>query len=359
MKVLLSCASFLPSYGGPARSVSRLGRALAEAGLEVALWAPDGSTRTSPLCSPIENLAMLDGPPEAAVSCFGRPDVWHDNGIWLAHNHAIASLSKRQRLARVVSLRGMLEPAALRHRAWKKTLAWPLYQRRDLMTANRLHATSHQEAAHIEARGLGPGIGVIPNGADLPPLIDGGLKPSARTALFLGRIHPIKGLPMLLEAWARVRPQGWTLKIAGPDETGGLADLKRTVEGRKLGGAVEFLGSVEGETKEALYRSADLFVLPSYSENFGMAAAEALSYGVPVLTTHGTPWKVLSERACGWWVAPEAGAIEQALRQATGLDRAELERMGARGRALMAEDFGWDQIAGRFAALYEAAASVV
>lgn len=354
MKVLLSCASFLPSYGGPARSVSRLALALAEAGCRVGLWAPDGSASTTPLRRDHAALSHLEGGAREALGRFGRPDVWHDNGIWLPHNHAIAALTGAMSVARIVSLRGMLEPAAMRHRGWKKRLAWPAYQKRDLKSAAWLHATAEQEAENLEGYGLNRPVAVIPNGADLPSQDGRGPMTGVRTALFVGRIHPIKGLSMLIDAWAGLRPAGWRLVIAGPDEADTQAGLERQVLAHGLQ-AVDFVGPVDEADRDELYRSSDLFVLPSLSENFGMAAAEALSFGLPVIATQGTPWRVLEERHCGWWPAPQTLAVQAALAEACGLERAQLQAMGARGRELIAEAYGWDAIAARFTDLYRQA----
>ena len=94
---------------------------------------------------------------------------------------------------------------------------------------------------------------------------------------------------MLVEAWARVRPQGWQLTVAGPDEAGHKAEIERAVAAAGLAELVTFAGPLYGEVKEAALLGADLLVLPSYSESFGMVVAEALAHGVPVLATTGTP----------------------------------------------------------------------
>ena len=114
---------------------------------------------------------------------------------------------------------------------------------------------------------------------------------------------------MLIEAWVRLRPEGWRLRIAGPDEAGHRAEIEALVIRHRLAGVVSFLGPVEGKAKTDAYRTADLFILPTHSENFGMVVAEALSYGVPVLTTHGAPWSELETERCGWWVEPTVDGI--------------------------------------------------
>jgi glycosyltransferase involved in cell wall biosynthesis len=325
VRVFLAGTSLLPDYGGPAFSVSRLAVALAEAGVEVGVWASDQSAAMTPLLSAESSVQRLTGTEAEALRSFGKVDVLHDNGIWLPHNHRLAELAARRGSPRVVSTRGMLEPLAINHKLWKKSIAWWVYQRRDLKRASCHHTTAETEARHVERLGLGVPLCVIPNGVDVPLQVlraegkneDRG---GRRMALFLGRIHPKKGLPMLIEAWARVRPDGWYLHIAGPDEAGHRAEVQNAVFAAGLGEVVFFVGPIEAEKKESAFSNADLFVLPTHSENFGIVVAEALAHGLPVLTTTGAPWSTLAERGCGWWVDATVEGIAEGLRQATSCD---------------------------------------
>lgn len=351
--MLIATTSLEPAYGGPARSASRLAAAMGEAGAEVGVWSADGSALTTPfMAGRPAGVRVLDGPAAAALQGFG-PDVVHDNGLWLAHNHVIAAAAARAGRPRVVSPRGMLEPWARRHKGWKKAMAWALYQRRDLERACALHATGAPEAETLRGLGLGTPVVEIPNGMDLPPPRPGGVVVAGeRTALFLGRIYPVKGLPMLVEAWARARPEGWRLVVAGPDEAGHLRQVQSAVARAGLGDKISFPGPVEGEAKRALLQGAELFVLPSHSESFGMAVAEALAHGIPVLTTTAAPWPQLEAKGCGWQTAPSPGPLAAALARATSCAPGTLRRMGAAGRALIAAEFGWPEVAARFLALY-------
>ena len=361
MKVFIAGTSFEPDYGGPAVSVSRLATAVAGAGAKVALWAPDGSAVTSDAVPrPAPGMTCLGGSLEEALSTIGAIDIIHDNGLWLPHNHRIAALATRRGIARVVSIRGMLEPWAIRHKRVKKAIAWRLYQKRDLMKAALLHTTSKPEARGLSAYGLDCPVVTIPNGAGLPDLRDKSSGPpvhsgKTKVALFLGRIHPVKGLPMLIEAWSRLRPEGWRLRIAGPDVNGHRAEVEALAARHGLAGTVSFPGPVDGDAKANEYRAASIFVLPTHSENFGMVVAEALSYGVPVLTTHGAPWQELETERCGWWVAPAVESLLSGLAEATSAAPDTLIEMGRRGRALIAARYGWGPIAGQFMAAYQQA----
>lgn len=354
MKVLITATSLRASYGGPAFSVSHLAAALGAGGIEVGLWAADGFAPDPDLLAADAPVRRLTGSPQAAVAAFD-PDLIHDNGLWLPHNHRLAELARDAGLPRVVSTRGMLEPWAVRHKPWKKKLAWRLYQRCDLDRASALHATADAEAEHLAAFDLAAPPVMIPNGVDLPELAAPAPAPPGRvrTALFLGRIYPVKGLPMLIEAWARVRPVGWRLVIAGPDEAGHQRVVEAAVAAVGLGDVVSFAGPVAGEAKAALLWDADLFILPSHSESFGMAVGEALAHGTPVLTTTAVPWPALEARGCGWRAAPTVDALATSLREAVACDDETRRRMGAVGRAFVAETLGWRGVADRFIALYD------
>ena len=181
-------------------------------------------------------------------------------------------------------------------------MAWHTYQRLLLNRAAALHATSAREAENLRRLGLKAAIEVIPWGVEIPlPRDDTAPRPNEkeRTALFVGRLHPIKGLPMLIEAWARVRPSGWKMKIVGPDEGGHQADLASLLHKADLEAVFEFTGGLKGEALRTVYEDADLLLLPSHAENFGMVVGEALSYGVPVIARQGTPWEVLATPAAG------------------------------------------------------------
>jgi glycosyltransferase involved in cell wall biosynthesis len=202
-------------------------------------------------------------------------------------------------------------------------------------------------------------VHVIPNGVTAPlafGTIDGQTRTTERvgprTALFLGRIYPVKGLPMLVEAWAKVRPPGWRLQIAGPDEAGHRAKVEAAVAAANLKDVVTFLGPIAGEAKQSVLFSADLFVLPSHSESFGMAVAEALAHGLPVLTTTGAPWPMLRQLDCGWWVDPTVDGLASGLKQATTQPPETLRAMGAKGREWVMTEFGWPSVANEFLRIY-------
>jgi glycosyltransferase involved in cell wall biosynthesis len=222
-----------------------------------------------------------------------RPDLVHIHGLWHPLVHVGVACARRRGVPILTSLHGMARPCALRIGRWKKWMAWQVYQRHDLRSAAVLHAMTSQEADDPLCNRLGVPICIAPMGVDLaenPPRRASG---GDRRVVYLGRMHPGKGLSDLLDAWAAVRPSGWKLVLAGPDERGHVAELRRKAEARGMARDVIWRGSVYGSDKERLFAEADLLVLPSRSESFGAVVGEALARGVPVITTKGTPWAVL------------------------------------------------------------------
>ena len=359
MKVFLAGTSFHSSYGGPAVSVSRLALALAEAGVCVGLWAPDESATTSLLVEVHPRLCALGGGITQALELFGMPDLIHDNGLWLVHNEHLSRVAKKHHIPRVVSIRGMLQPWALNHKKWKKRAAWYLYQKASLMQADIHVTTSEAEAATVGAFGLGVPIHFVPNGIDLPGKVlnisnnEGVDIPGRKNiALFLGRIHPVKGLSMLIEAWHRVRPTGWILQIAGPDEAGHKAELELLIKKFELNKFISFIGPVSKDDKASIYSSANVFILPTHTENFGMVVGEALAHRLPVLTTKGAPWSAIVDYDCGWWVDVSVDAIADGLRQVVELEQVTLQRMGSMGHEFIKNKFSWDTVAEQLISIY-------
>ena len=265
-----------------------------------------------------------------------HPALVHSHGVWHPANHWAAQAARAWGVPLIIHPRGMLEPWALGQKPLKKRLALALFQRRDLESARAFVATSEMECEGLRRFGLKQPVAVIPNGVDFDDAAASDLggarrQDGERIALFLSRVHPKKGVLELVQAWGQVAPAGWRLRIAGPDEGGHWGQVERLVRQLGLGARVEYLGPVEGARKAALYREADLFVLPTFSENFGVVVAEALAHGLPVITTRGAPWADLETYGCGWWIEVGVEPLVVALREAMALTRRAAGRDGGAG----------------------------
>lgn len=370
MNVIHTIPSLGISGGGPPRSVSQLCDALIAQSLNVSILTAVDENDPVVELHPSINLMKLNsfGPSTLsrlkasgfrdalfhAKNSLGL-DVVHQHGIWLRSSHDVTSFAFKNRLPLVVSPRGMLEPWALNNSRWKKKAAWLLYQQKDLEKVSAFHATAYSEAESIRRLGFKQPVAVIPNGVELPKPKTGNRKTGNRvkTALFLSRINPKKGLPMLLDAWKKLAPADWRLVIAGNDDSNHMPELECQIAELGLSDQVELVGPLFAEAKEVAYRNADLFVLPSYSENFGIVVTEALGYQLPVLTTTGCPWQELEAHGCGWWVDPTLEGIQSGLNEALGTKNEELAVMGKRGRRLVESKYQWPGIAERMLEFYE------
>jgi glycosyltransferase involved in cell wall biosynthesis len=249
----------------------------------------------------------------------------------------------------------MLDPWALRRSRWKKRIAARLFEDAHLRSAACIRATAHMEAEHVRAYGLRQPIAVVPNGIEIPDISVGRDEPVGyRRIVFLSRIHPKKGIAYLLRSWARLQHSypDWELVVAGPDEVGHQDAMQALASDLRLE-RVSWPGPAYGDEREKLYRSADLFVLPTHGENFGLVVAEALAHGVPVITTRHAPWAGLETFGCGWWVELSEGSLTEALSAAMKLPDDERATMGMRGRRWMARDFSWGMIGKSMVDVYE------
>ncbi len=347
---------------GPSYVLVRLCECLLAQGHEVTLATLD----LEPAASPLAYLKAF--PPGYGASRLGRSsamrrwlhdqgrsgtvDVIHNHSLWMMPNVYPGQVARRWSVPLVVSPHGTLTERALHNGSPVKRLFWPLVQKPALQAAACFHASTHSEYADIRRVGFRQPVAVIPWGIDipnLPPKTPG----VPRTLLFLGRIHPIKGLDMLLPAWKAVQSRfpEWQLRIVGPDQGGHLADMQALAGDLELERVV-FPGPLLGAQKWQAYAQAELFVLPTYSENFGVAVTEALAAGTPALVSKGAPWESLDANGCGWWVDMGTDALVGALSKAMSRSPAELARMGRLGRDWMARDFSWARIAMEMAEVY-------
>jgi glycosyltransferase involved in cell wall biosynthesis len=358
--------------GGPSYTVPRLCRALSEAGVGSMLLSvtTDAASR-SDTCNAnyhelflrqdysavpvLQDLRLSSALSSALAKEAAGSDIIHNHGLWLMPNVYAGWAASRARAPLIVAPRGMLGRAALRFSGVKKVMFWHLLQGPAIRHAACYHATSRQEYEDIRAYGLTQPVAIIPNGIDVnkPDSLPAHTDAADRVVLSLGRIHPKKGLECLVRAWAKVEATypGWRLRIVGPAELGHDEQLRALKSTLKLG-RVSIESAIYGDEKYTTFQAADVFVLPTLNENFAMTVAESLAAGTPVICTKGAPWAGLEVECCGWWIDHGIEALAAALSRAMALPRATLDEMGARGRAWMSRDFGWDAIASKMAAVY-------
>jgi glycosyltransferase involved in cell wall biosynthesis len=347
IRVCLTVASLNPKTGGTARSVSALAENVKRSFIYVHLLCPEAFPLNRIRWRYQEersNKFFLQRKYFIHFIKKHRTMLVHDNGIWHPFNHMVSGVCNKLIIPRMVSSHGMLEPWSLQYKKWKKRIAWKLYQYKDLKTAICFHATALSEAENIRKLGFTQPIAVIPNGVDFPANMPQKKRAQngVKRALFLSRIHPKKGLKDLVNAWSKVKPENWMLFIAGPDEGGHENEIKALVKKLGLSLKVHFLGNLSDIDKWQIYRSSDLFILPTFSENFGIVVAEALAAEIPVITTTETPWRILEEEKCGWCIPPGEQSLAAILLKVLRISDQELHEMGQRGRKMALARYNWE-----------------
>lgn len=354
--------------GGLFHSVRRSALALSEAGADITVYGveDDHTAEDIEAWGPLDPKVFPQlGPSPLGIGRglaravrYGGHDVIHLHGIW--QYASVAAMGAGVPV--MISPRGMLDPWAVANSGWKKKLAGWLFEYRNLRNAACMHALNAAEREGMRHFGLKAPIAEIPNGTDLPDLEHEAPRPGwlpddgKKTLLFLGRIHPKKGLQELLAAWSVLSASHaevtdkWRLVIAGWDDGGHEAGLKDYAKDAGIADVL-FPGPLHGEEKDAALHHADAFILPSHSEGLPMAVLEAWAYGLPVFMTDACNLPIGFDEGAAWRVEAAPDALAGELQ--AGLSKPDISGMGVKGRKLAAERFAWAPIARQHIEVYD------
>lgn len=371
VKVLHVSPSFYPAhvYGGPVQSVYHLCRNLPQHGCEVRILTTNANGS--------DGILDIETGRESEISravsiVYCKRLLRHSVSAEL-----VRMLPSRVRWADVVHLTGVYSfptwPTFLTCKVFGKPLVWSprgalqrwsgstrlgqkaMWERVCRATAPRtlmLHVTSAEEGRESQLPFPQCPAVVVQNGVEMPPVVEHVHDPRELRLLYLGRLHPKKGIERLLQALAllqRAHGRRCSLTIAGSGETGYVRSISDQVAGLRLVERVRFVGEAVGQAKRELLLSSDVLVLPSHTENFGQVVVEALAYGLPVIASTSTPWRELVERGCGLWVDNEPNTLARTI---DAISRMPLRQMGARGRKWMESEFSWERRGREMADLY-------
>lgn len=355
------------STGGPARSVTHIIQAMLqqEATLRIDLNTYNSN---NPL---INNFTSNQGninfhsygfikfsKPLRQELKYSATDIFHGHGLWQLPVHQMSKIARNLKKPYIITPRGMLESWSLTQGRFKKQLALKLFQFYDLKKASCIHATAPMELRSIRNLGFKNPIAMIPNGVSIDefPISFPDKLNNPKKILFLSRIHVKKGIENLIEAWELVDKQikkDWKIEIVGNGDEDYIQSLNDKIIYFNLSSQIEIKKPVFGDDKIKLFREASLFVLPTFSENFGIVIAEALASYTPVITTKGTPWEDLKKTNSGWWIDIGIEPLKLALEDALKTNEAQLTEMGRNGRKLVEDKYSMKSVAKQMLELYE------
>lgn len=280
--------------------------------------------------------------------------VVHIHGIWTPFEFRAFREARMRRATIVMSPHGALEPWAFDHKPVKKRLAWWFYQKRLLQLADLIVVNSEQEKQRLRELGLKPPIATIPNGVELDGFsANSATQQRERVVLFFSRIDPKKGVTDLIDAWRLLADRhGHRLRIHGHGDPAYVERIKKIIADSGCND-IALMPPIFGPERWNVFARASIYVLPSYSENFGITIAEALTAGLPVITTRATPWECLVRERLGWIVDNNVSQLRDALTAAIRLEPSKLEGLRSNAQAYARQHFGWPAIAQRYAEIYD------
>lgn len=287
-------------------------------------------------------------------------NIIHQQGIWMYYSYATLLAKRRNPSCKVIiEPHGMLDPWAVRNSGWKKKIVGHLFEYKNLRSADCIHALCQSEYESIRKFGLKNPVAIIPNGITLPLNPKYKRQLEKKILIFIGRIHPKKGLKEMILGLAMVKAQNplllesWEIHIAGWDQNGHINELKRIVDTYKLTNDVKFIGPLYGDAKEKALCQANAFILPSFSEGLPMSVLEAWAYELPVVKTEYCNIPEGFEHNCAIKIEPTPNDICEKLIMLFQQSNEDLIKMGKRGRKFVTQSFTWEIIAQQTFDLYQ------
>ncbi len=288
-----------------------------------------------------------------AAQTFPNIDIVHGHGFYVGPNYVFGKKARATQKPLVYHVQGIFEPWILHRSPVKKRIARWWFEDANIRHASLWRALTQKEADQIRAVGITAPIVIAPNGIDLTSF-DSFEEESAskskrrRRCLFLGRLHPKKGVDLLLKAWSKVGKikDEWELLIVGPNEDGYKSELERLIRVLDLQSCASIAGTVTGKEKTRVLKESDLFILPSYSEGFSVAILEALACRIPVIATTACNFPELAKSGGGWECEPSVESVSVALSSAMACSSAERKDRGELGRKLAESSYTWPSVAG-------------
>ena len=377
MKITHVIGIFSPEHGGPVVSLTNYVAGQVAAGLTVRVRTIEGYPDVSPairLPAPVDQRVFPVGWPakmgrSAALSQQmareDSPDIYHLHGAWLRVMYYGYREANRRKKPYLVQVNGSYQPYDLRRKPWRKRLFRLWFQDRIFHEATCLHVNSLKEALELKQMGFKRPMVVIPAGfhvaeakKNLALLPAAGVWPELEDRpffLYLARVHPNKGIGLLLEAWAQLAKEfpEHKLVIVGTGEPDYVAQYRLQAKRSGIGDRCLWKGYVSDLEKTWAYAHASFYCLPSFTENFGNTVQEALGFGTPVLTTTETPWTELERLGCGWIAEPTTASLGTKLAAALRTTEKERRTMGELGRLYIEQEFSLDSVIAKQVATYQ------
>lgn len=374
MKILHVIANLAPRYGGPAKAGMEMAAALAARGHEVTIFSTnqDGS-------------GVLDVPTDRVIRKNGvdiryfpvvQPKFWrtspamafalnkeipnfdivHIHSLYLFHGMAAGHYARKHGVPYIVRPHGTLDPVMYARHRYRKRIMEMLFEDRNIRLADALHYTTEEELVLAKPYVHGSTGFVVPNGvnssdySELPArgtfrsrykLLEG-----KKMLLFFSRINFKKGLDVLVEAFKHIHRQhpDTVLVLTGPDDENYGQKVREWLKAAGLSEFAIFTGMLTGQDKLAVLRDADLFLLPSYSENFGIAVVEAMACGIPVVISDKVNiWREVVQEGAGLATPVDPVKVAEAACQLLD-DPALCARMGEQGRKMVSHYYEWSQV---------------